>query len=160
MHHPLISLRPIVLAATLVVSLGASAQSDSMPGAADVRRALTACASDADAQTACAARFFEHCAARRGDTTVAMVACQSALAAYWDEELNRVYQTLIKRREGAFTDAVRQTQRAWIGWRDQRCQPWANLDGSMYRIMAADCYAETVHERVKDLQDLLDAVEN
>jgi uncharacterized protein YecT (DUF1311 family) len=146
-------LLPMILCLTSVC-----AEARNGPEDAEVAAFMRDCGSDPVARERCERRFFDACSERLGNTTMGMIQCEGALADYWDRELNRVYQALMRRIQGSLKDSVRQTQRAWLTWRDQRCQPWGQMEGSLYRNLAADCRTETIRERVGDLETLLEHV--
>ncbi len=65
-----------------------------------------------------------------GSTTVGMGFCISEELAFWDGELNAVYQELRTRERGrdsgldgtvSLADALRDMQRTWIAYRDATC---------------------------------------
>ena len=160
MRHPstqvTTALASLALATALSVSPSSVAQ-DSAEGR-EALRYMAARGSDFATKKDCATRFFEQCAARGQDTTMANVLCADALSTYWDRELNRAYQSLMARADTRLRASLRQTQRTWITWRDQRCQPWGQIEGTLYRIIAATCSMETVQQRVGDLEELLSIV--
>lgn len=150
-------LRGVVAAMALLTVAGPAAAQQSKAENA-VHQAMAACPGQVADKAPCEQRFFDACSARGGDSTMAMVECESRLAGFWDSELNRVYGRLMETLEPAARDALRQTQRTWLTWRDARCQPWGYVQGTMYRIVGAGCFTDTVRTRVADLEDLLDAI--
>ncbi len=79
----------------------------------------------------------------------------------WDKELNRVYQALIKElgNDVAAVKALKESQRAWLKFRDQEIQ-WVSLlygkkDGSMFRPMAAYSIMDITRQRAMKLADRL-----
>lgn len=136
----------------------AAAEARNSPESADVAFFMRDCGTNQTEQDRCESRFLDACSAQQGETTVAMLACRAMLADYWDRELNRVYQAIMRDIQGALKDSVRQSQRTWLTWRDQRCQPWGHMEGSLYRVLVADCHVETIRERVSDLRALREHV--
>src|SRR5262245_39127042 len=57
-----------------------------------------------------------------GFSTQGMVACNGREWAVWDERLNRSYRETLKDAAPDFATAVRETQRAWLAWREKRCR--------------------------------------
>jgi uncharacterized protein YecT (DUF1311 family) len=57
-----------------------------------------------------------------GFSTAGMIDCNTREWAVWDERLNRAYNTALKGAERKLATALRQTQRAWLAWREQRCK--------------------------------------
>ncbi|MFU8778474.1 MAG: lysozyme inhibitor LprI family protein [Roseovarius sp.] len=66
-----------------------------------------------------------------GETTVGMGGCLDRERAYWDDQLNAVYREVIERAADLDVnaseyapkqaEALRDMQRAWIGYRDAKC---------------------------------------
>ena len=57
-----------------------------------------------------------------GYSTAGMIDCNTREWAVWDERLNRTYNSAIKGAERKLATALRQTQRAWLQWREQKCK--------------------------------------
>jgi uncharacterized protein YecT (DUF1311 family) len=57
-----------------------------------------------------------------GSSTAGMIECNTREWAVWDERLNRSYTTTLKEADRKLATALRQTQRAWLQWREQRCK--------------------------------------
>jgi len=146
----------LTLALFGAVSPGALAQQTKAD--AQVQTEISRCTAGGESQEVCAKQVAERCSEQGNYTTVAVVDCESAMARYWDRELNRVYSLLMDRIDGPLKDSVRQAQRTWIKWRDQRCNAWGYMDGTMYRMVGAGCFTETVRQRVADLNELLEAL--
>jgi len=82
---------------------------------------------------ACAGRAAERCieATPGGYTTIGMSGCTDRERAHWDGWLNTVYQQLYAKlaaqdaQSGSHApkqaEALREMQRAWIGYRDTKC---------------------------------------
>jgi len=56
-----------------------------------------------------------------GSSTAGMIACNTREWAVWDERLNRAYSQALKDADKKLATALRQTQRAWLQWREKRC---------------------------------------
>jgi uncharacterized protein YecT (DUF1311 family) len=76
-----------------------------------------------------------------GYSTVGMIDCNTREWAVWDERLNRAYNTALKGAERKLATALRQTQRAWLAWREQRCKLPAieNEGGSIVGPLYTGC---------------------
>ena len=76
-----------------------------------------------------------------GYSTAGMIDCNTREWAVWDERLNRVYNSALKGAERKLATALRQTQRAWLQWREQRCKLPAieNEGGSIVGPLYTDC---------------------
>jgi uncharacterized protein YecT (DUF1311 family) len=57
-----------------------------------------------------------------GSSTAGMIECNTREWAVWDERLNRSYTTMLKDADRTLATALRQTQRAWLQWREARCK--------------------------------------
>jgi uncharacterized protein YecT (DUF1311 family) len=57
-----------------------------------------------------------------GSSTLGMIACNEREWAVWDERLNRLYKQALKDAEPKLAKALRETQRAWLQWRDKSCK--------------------------------------
>ncbi|MCC7253050.1 lysozyme inhibitor LprI family protein [Hyphomicrobium sp.] len=56
-----------------------------------------------------------------GFSTAGMVECNTREWAVWDELLNRVYNESLKDAPQKLATALRDTQRAWLQWREKNC---------------------------------------
>lgn len=83
-------------------------------------------------------------------TTVGMEQCHLEEMRAWDLLLNRYYQVL--RGDGSL-DGLRDVQRAWIAYRDQKCDLYDEVyqGGSIVRILRANCLRQETARRVLDL---------
>jgi uncharacterized protein YecT (DUF1311 family) len=57
-----------------------------------------------------------------GSSTHGMIDCNRREWAVWDERLNRSYAEALKGAEPKLAAALRETQRAWLQWREKRCK--------------------------------------
>lgn len=77
----------------------------------------------------------------------------------WDEELNRVYQSLLKALPPAGQAALKTAQKSWLAFRDQQFafidQTYRQFDGAMYLPMHAHARMSVVRERALDLARFL-----
>lgn len=93
--------------------------------------------------------------------------CSDLENASADQELNRVYQTILKRHAGdkPFIDSLKQAQRAWLKWRDaemlaiypERQEP--GYYGSSFAGCWSGQMASMTRERTRQLKKWLDGVE-
>ena len=76
-----------------------------------------------------------------GSSTAGMIDCNTREWAVWDERLNRAYNTALKGADPKLATALRQTQRAWLQWREQRCKLPAieNEGGSIVGPLYTGC---------------------
>lgn len=80
-----------------------------------------------------------------GFSTAGMIDCNTREWAVWDERLNRFYNSALKGADPKLAAALRQTQRAWLQWREQRCKLPAieNEGGSIVGPLYTDCMLGT-----------------
>jgi uncharacterized protein YecT (DUF1311 family) len=57
-----------------------------------------------------------------GSSTHGMIECNNREWAVWDERFNRSYGEALKGAEPKLATALRETQRAWLQWRDKSCK--------------------------------------
>jgi uncharacterized protein YecT (DUF1311 family) len=141
---------------------------------AEDRAAIAACldkTKKADKDTAtCIGTVQKPCLdAPDGQSTLGMKICAGREAAVWDERLNKAYQALLRgdlgktdaSREGGKTkltgaDLIRETQRAWITFRDKKCEA-AGLPmqgGTGAGVLSSDCYLLETARQALWLEDL------
>jgi uncharacterized protein YecT (DUF1311 family) len=94
---------------------------DEAPGAAG---RLAAAAKEAATQSeSCIGAVTAPCQQQSGGySTAGMIACNTREWAVWDERLNRAYTKVLKDADRKLAGALRQTQRAWLQWREKRCK--------------------------------------
>jgi uncharacterized protein YecT (DUF1311 family) len=79
-----------------------------------------------------------------------------------DEELNRTYQSAMKKTSNqAVANTLRDSERAWISYRDRECEleSYAARGGSAYPMIVAICLTEKIRARIKELGRLLNCEE-
>lgn len=121
-------------------------------------------ATNASAERACIGLSSNACqnASDYGSTTIGMISCLSKEANYWDGRLNAAYKTLMARAEAADKDAaddpratgkiaekLRDMQRSWISYRDNRCAYEYNQwqGGTIAGPVSASCALEVTAEQ-------------
>lgn len=121
----------------------------------------------------CIGRAAEACMAEPGtSSTVGMTECLGLELTWWDHRLNRAYALLmeLERESGAElravasaasdpAEALRDMQRAWIGWRDAACfyerSQWGGGTGGGPAYQ--DCAMRMTAEQALDLDNRLAA---
>lgn len=94
-----------------------------------------------------------------GETTAGMIACTSRELALWDELLNTAYADMMSTLERTGADsrraALREAQRAWIGYRDGECRQQALQfeGGSLARVIHVSCVNDLTARRASNLRD-------
>jgi uncharacterized protein YecT (DUF1311 family) len=113
---------------------------DEAPGAAG---RLAAAAREAATQSeSCIGAVTVPCQQEPGGySTAGMIDCNTREWAVWDERLNRAYNNALKGAERKLATALRQTQRAWLQWREQKCKlpEIENEGGSIVGPLYTDC---------------------
>lgn len=95
---------------------------------------------------------------RNPETQMAMNICAARDYEREDARLNKNYRDLMAKLELARRDSLRETQRAWIAYRDLHCdfQAAPNEGGSIYSLVRSSCLADMTRQRNKDLKYLLE----
>jgi uncharacterized protein YecT (DUF1311 family) len=92
-----------------------------------------------------------------GDSTQGMAQCNRREQAWWDMMLNSYYADLQGKLEPKVLDSLKLAQRAWIKYRDAKCQfaydLWA--DGTISSVVLSYCLMETTATRAIELGDAL-----
>lgn len=115
---------------------------------------LPAVADPAEDQTAAA---LSRCLALAANaSTAGQVECEATALRNYDRRMNLAYAALLRRLPAAAAARLRQTQRAWIAYRDaetaSRAALYATRQGTMYVPMAADAAATVVGDRARLLE--------
>jgi uncharacterized protein YecT (DUF1311 family) len=82
-----------------------------------------------------------------------------------DEEMNRLYQALLKKHESkkVFVEKLREAQRAWLRYRDAHLNSWypdVNKHyGTVQPICSGFILVRLTEERIRELKDMLTPVE-
>lgn len=76
-----------------------------------------------------------------GSSTHGMIECNNREWAVWDERLNRTYSQSFDGAEPKLARALRETQRAWLQWREKSCKLPAidNEGGSIVGPLYTGC---------------------
>ena len=85
-------------------------------------------------------------------STSAMAECRDMQAKHWDQRLNKAYQTLQRDVAPAQRKPLQAAQRLWIKYRDANCGFYAAGDGSIARVLAADCVQSMTKQRACELE--------
>ena len=96
-------------------------------------------------------------------STADMLECLGRAYTDWDAELNAIYQKLLAGLPAEGPAALRESQRAWLKFRDQEFLLLQKLyglrEGSMYRTMLAADRVDLVRKRALELSSYLDVLE-
>ncbi len=81
----------------------------------------------------------------------------------WDAELNKAYQKLLKHLDAEAARKMRESQRAWMAWRDKGIASltafYEKMQGTMWRPIHSYSVMELTRQRAIDLGDLAEIVE-
>ena len=96
-----------------------------------------------------------------GMSTHGMRECIDRANTAWDQELNRLWQDLMRELGPDAKTQLRLAQRKWIAFRDAELEALASsygaMQGSMYLLMHADAVSTLTRDRVRQLDALLEA---
>ncbi len=92
-------------------------------------------------------------AAQGGDTTFGMVMCLDRSIAAWDALLNAAYKAAREKIGKPLDDRLRDVQRAWIVFRDERCglEEAFYEGGTLARVVYLACYEQETAIRAIDV---------
>ncbi len=100
-------------------------------------------------------KYLESCIAA-DSTTAGMTNCAYGAYALWDKELNITYKNLLSSLSPSEQQALRNSQRQWIAFRDAEFKTidamYKSKDGTMYIPMRVADRLEIVKTRVSQLQ--------
>lgn len=73
-----------------------------------------------------------------------------------DAALNAQYQSLLRSLSPQSRELLRQSERAWITFRDAECRLRASgvQGGSVFPMIYSECAAELIRERTRQLHDM------
>ncbi|HNY31926.1 MAG TPA: DUF1311 domain-containing protein [Fibrobacteria bacterium] len=96
-------------------------------------------------------------------TTLAMLDCHASAYQAWDERLNKVYPRVRGHLDSEGKKELLAAQREWLKFRDAQAQ-WTNnaflkMEGSIHRVGAASARVQVVRQRVLELEQFLEIVE-
>ncbi len=84
-------------------------------------------------------------------STVDIEDCLGTITAQWDKRLNAAYQAALKKADPAAVAPLRASERAWLEYRKQRCSYLGTGEGTIMRIVAADCMTRMTKARAEEL---------
>lgn len=87
-------------------------------------------------------------------STTEMIACSRRLFNKADARLNEVWQSLPQ----ATRDQLRQAQRTWIQYKEQKCKAEANAiaeGGTMKPLVELGCLIDETEKRTNELEEFL-----
>lgn len=106
--------------------------------------------------------WLDECLAK-DPSTAGTLTCLGQAYAKWDAELNATYQKLFAKLPADGQSALRESQRAWLKYRDQEFLfldgLYGLMDGSMYQTMRAADRVDVVRKRALELSSYIDVLE-
>lgn len=91
-------------------------------------------------------------------STAGMIQAIAAATEAWDAEMNRAYQALESRMFPKEFASLKEAQKAWIAYRDAQITSiqrfYTNMEGTMWRPVAANAVMELTRQRALFLQDM------
>lgn len=100
----------------------------------------------------------------KDSSTAGMVSCIAAEENLWDAELNVAYQELTKVLPKDAQKALKESQQAWLKFRDAQKQTissiYGSMDGTMWRISAAAAVADLTKEQAQRLRGYMQDAQN
>ncbi|WP_332683770.1 lysozyme inhibitor LprI family protein [Bosea sp. (in: a-proteobacteria)] len=99
---------------------------------------------------------YKTCMDKSGGVTAAMLDCGSAEYAKLDAALNAAYRAATNGLEAEQRNLLRDTQRAWLAYRDSSCSFMSRLGdrGTMASLSDQSCLMRVTAERTRWLKDL------
>lgn len=89
------------------------------------------------------------------ESTAGMRDCYIRESAVWEQMLNQRYDALSARLSEASAQKLREIQRAWTAWREEKCQmPYLLYEGGTIAVpSSAYCFMEVTAERALELDE-------
>lgn len=90
------------------------------------------------------------------ETTADALSCYHRHTAIWDRLLNDWYSEARKKLDPASSDALRNAQKAWITFRDEKCGFWTTRysTGSYGGVIGADCIQQETGRRALEMHEI------
>lgn len=89
------------------------------------------------------------------DTTPEIVACVSGKAKAWQARLDTALKSLLAHQRPAQQERLKAAQKAWSAYRDANCSYYANGEGTIARVEAAECQRVLTQQRARELEQAL-----
>lgn len=89
------------------------------------------------------------------DTTPEIVACVSGKTKAWQARLDAALKGLLASQRPAQQDRLKAAQKAWGAYREANCTYYANGEGTIARVEAAECQRVLTQQRARELEQLL-----
>lgn len=96
--------------------------------------------------------------------TLGITDCDIQAEEEWDKELNKVYNTLMKKLKPKGKEALKTSQKVWLKFRDQEYAAidamFSGHDGSIWVNVRSSLSMKVVRNRVLVLEDYLEEAKN
>jgi uncharacterized protein YecT (DUF1311 family) len=96
-------------------------------------------------------------------STADMIVCADANYTAWDKELNKVYKALLKKMDKSNEVKLRESQRAWILYRDAALKynegAMDKMEGTMWNPIRIERVVKVIRDRSLFLQRYLEDLE-
>jgi uncharacterized protein YecT (DUF1311 family) len=163
-------MRPLAITFLLLLLMAAPVRAqDDEPTAAE-RKTIADCldknAGDDELKqmSACIGLVADPCPDAPGANTMTIVACQIREQKIWDDDLNDWYGEALKRlsAEPDAAAALKDAQRAWIAFRDSKCDYWEKRyeGGTFASVAAGNCMRATTGQRAIEMRAILDDLDH
>jgi len=96
---------------------------------------------------------YQACSNEAGSTH-AMLDCSRAEYAVQDRAMNAAYQRVMATLNARQQAKLRKAQRAWIAWRDAKCESFQDEDwGTLSLVIASACLVDETLRRLIELEE-------
>ena len=153
-----------VMLALLALNAAPALTQDDEPSTAE-RKTIADCldknsGDEIKAMGACIGLIGDRCPDEPGANTMTIIACQIREQKIWDDYLNDWYGESLKRLadEPDAAAALKEAQRAWIQFRDAKCDYWEKRyeGGTFASVAAGNCMRATTGQRAIEMRTILD----
>lgn len=106
-------------------------------------------------------KWYSQCI-ERDSSTLNMLNCTSKAYEMWDKELNKVYQSLMKRLSSREKEMLRESQRNWLKFRDSEFKFMDEIikEGGTLNVLANEsAKVEFIKKRTQELTNYLEQIE-
>lgn len=99
---------------------------------------------------------------QKNPSTQGMNECLAMAYEKWDQELNRAYRELLSRLDEPSRGILRESQRAWISFRDSEFllldKIYRSMEGTLYGTMRLADRVDLIKRRTLELQSYVDVL--
>jgi uncharacterized protein YecT (DUF1311 family) len=103
---------------------------------------------------------YKECMDKSEGVTSNMLDCIGNEINYQDKRLNESYRKVMSTLNPSRTKKLQEAQRAWIKYRDENCNFYADSNGgTMAEVVSSDCVLSSTASRAEELTKLLTQLE-